>query len=216
MNQPGPQYQGEPGLPWWSPWRKWVRRGLALLPLALMVAALTSTLLFFGDILARPEAPTLIAAIIGGLIAVFGSLGVQYLALVIERWRADRERARDEIATLTVLMMELGEAAVRMKLNAQLVTAAQAGQQNALTEVRPAEIAGWDALKYPMSRLWAPKSVMQIADAYVQLRLMNAEIAKGAPRMLSPDFPGLLAGVAVAALTQIKVMERRTLRIGRE
>ena len=120
-----PKYTQEPKPAWWSPWRRWIRYLLLILPLLLGLGSLVVLVVVAaGSLLSTPA---FAGAIVGALIATFGNLLVQYLLALIQNRRAEGERIRREIGITTLLMAELGEALVRMRVNAALMKEGSTG-----------------------------------------------------------------------------------------
>ena len=138
---------------------------------------------------------------------------MQYLGALSQAWRAEAERNRKEIAILNVLMMELGEAMIRLKANVGLL---RNGSPPALEELRDAPVGAWDALRLQMGEFWMPKDVFNVGLTYQQIALINDVINRRGNRMKQEEFHKVVDGAVADIGKEIKLLERRALKVGRE
>lgn len=206
-----PVYKGEPKPSWWSPWRRWLRTALALAPLILGIAALGFLIQI--ALFAQFSAPAFAGAIVGALMATFGNMLVQYLMALIQERRTNGDRIRREIGIAALLMAELGEALVRMRVNAALM---RNGSPDALAHLEEAVTSTWDGVKLDAAQLWMPKSIFAVSETYTTIRLANHEIGSRTPRIRERDFIEAVEQVVQKIAATVKMLERRQLRVGRE
>jgi len=207
-------YENEPKPKWWSPWRRWLRRWLLLLvPLLLGLIALGVALTTAATLLAGSASAAFAGAIVGAIVATFGNLLIQYLLALTQEWRWERERHYKEIAIATTLSTELGEAAVRMNLNRQLL---QTGNPQAIAKVVEVLTPMWEALRVQAAEFWSPKTILELSATYTAVRLVNAEIREESARLGEADFHEAMGQLVLEMKREVKKFERRLYRIGRE
>lgn len=206
-------YQDEPQPRWWSPWRKWLRVVIAVLPAAAGVALLVTALAASVTALASAPDSTFLSAIVGALIASLGGLLVQYIVFVVQAERDRKREYRKEIALATVLMTELGEALARVSVNLTILRVGDAALYEKLEEAR---VESWHSLKLSASEFWSPKTIFDISGTYTSIGLSNTEIRRRSARMTEPEFILIYDDSRAMILRTIKQLERRILRAGRE
>lgn len=185
--------------------------GLALLPLVLGLFALNALVVIAAS--AQFSSPAFAGAIVGALIATFGTLLVQYLLALIQERRSRSDRIRREIGIATLLMAELGEALVRMRVNARLMRNGSAG---ALANLQEAGTKTWDDVKLDAAQFWMPASIFAVSEIYTAIRLANIEIGGRTHRIHEADFSEVVEQLVQRIAKTVKMLERRQLRVGRE
>ncbi len=130
-----------------------------------------------------------------------------------QEWRWERDRHFKEIAIATVLTTELGEAAARMNINRQLM---QTGNPEAIAATQEARTAVWESLQLQAAEYWAPKTILEMSNTYTAIRLINDEIRSKSARLGQADFHAAVGQIVIETKGQIKKLEKRLYRIGRE
>lgn len=142
-----------------------------------------------------------------------GNLLAQYLIALIQERRTRSDRIRREIGITTLLMAELGEAIVRMRVNVALM---RVGSAATLAKLDQADTDTWHDVKLDVAQLWMPASVFAVSETYTAIRLVNIEIGGRTHRINEADFVKTVEEVVESVGKTVKTLERRQLRVGRE
>jgi len=174
-------------------------RGALFAPALLGALALIASLPVLIAALTGPAQQALVAATIGGVLALLGQLVVQYIREVLERLRYEDHRYRQEMGMIAALLMELADAQIVFSSNPTHET-----YRSASTEM-------WNATRLRLGEFWRPEKVFRLGVVYNEIKSTNEVL--GVAERLSAGYSQELADAQLKCAEEI---ERAIKEVGAE